>query len=227
MAYTTKSFLAKIKPYVIKDMQSSGILASMTAAQAAIESNHGNSGLTTKANNLFGIKGKFNGQSVNMLTTEYYNGVKVRVLADFRKYPSWLESINDHSSLFNRMRRYENLRNCQDYEESCVNVKKDGYATSPSYAQTLINVIRSQKLWMWDYEVLKNYAPAKLRTIRKGSDGGGVYLLQQLLIADGFNIAADGQFGGQTDYAVRKYQEKYGLEIDGVVGFNTWSRLKK
>ena len=76
MAYTAESFLNEFKKYAIKDMQTSNILASLTAAQAFIESNKGNSGLTTKANNLFGIKGKYNGQSVSMLTTEYYNGVK-------------------------------------------------------------------------------------------------------------------------------------------------------
>ena len=89
MSYTDTSFLATIKPYVIADMKSSEILASLTAAQAFIESNKGNSGLTQKANNLFGIKGKYNGQSVTMLTTEYYNGVAQKVNASFRKYPSW------------------------------------------------------------------------------------------------------------------------------------------
>lgn len=226
MAYTTQQFFDKIKPLVIRDMRGTGILASMTAAQAVIESNKGNSSLTQKGNNLFGIKGKYNGQSVNMLTTEYYNGVKKRVYADFRKYPSWLESINDHSAMFNRLSRYENLRNCQDYEESCVNIKKDGYATSPSYAQTLINTIKSNKLWMWDYEVLKNYAPTKLRTVKVGSDGGGVYLLQELLVNAGYKIDKDGQFGGQTDYAVRKYQETNGLTVDGICGQKTWKRLK-
>ena len=101
MAYTDKTFLEVFKPYVLQDMKDTGILASLTAAQGFIESNKGNSGLTQKANNLFGIKGSYNGQSVKMLTTEYYNGVKQRVYADFRKYPSWKESIADHSRLFN------------------------------------------------------------------------------------------------------------------------------
>jgi flagellum-specific peptidoglycan hydrolase FlgJ len=226
MAYTTQTFLEKFKQYAINDMKQSGILASLTAAQALIESNRGNSGLTTKANNLFGIKGSYNKQSVSMLTTEYYNGVKTRVYQNFRKYPSWQESVNDHSAMFNRMARYENLRNCQDYEEACTNVKKDGYATAPDYAQTLIKSVKNNKLWMWDYEVLKNYAPVKLRTVKKGSDGGGVYLLQTLLKAKGYKLGLDGQFGGETDYIVRNYQEKNGLVVDGIVGQKTWSKLK-
>lgn len=227
MGHTVQSFFNEIKPYVIKDMQASGILASLTAAQALIESNHGDSGLTVKANNLFGIKGKYNGQSVNMLTTEYYNGVKHRVMADFRKYPSWQQSVNDHSALFNRMSRYENLRNCQDYEEACLNVKKDGYATAPDYATNLISKIKKYKLWMWDYEVLKNYSPIKLRTVKMGSDGGGVYLLQTLLKANGYKLDCDGQFGGQTDYCLKEYQKVHNLVDDGICGQKTWKAIKK
>lgn len=226
MSYTVESFLNKFKEYAIKDMKQSGILASLTAAQALIESNKGNSGLTIKANNLFGIKGKYNGRSQKFWTTEYYNGVKTRVLADFREYPTWQESVNDHSSLFNRLKIYENLRNCQDYEEACTNVKKDGYATAPDYTRTLMSPIKKYKLWMWDYEVLKNYAPVKLRTIRKGADGGGVYLLQTLLKAAGYNLDCDSQFGGQTDYCLREYQKAHGLTIDGICGQKTWSKLK-
>lgn len=52
MAYTDQSFFAALKPFVLEDMRTSGILSSLTAAQAYIESNKGNSGLTQKANNL-------------------------------------------------------------------------------------------------------------------------------------------------------------------------------
>lgn len=156
MNYTDKTFLEVFKPYVIQDMKDTGILASLTAAQGFIESNKGNSGLTKKANNLFGIKGFYNGQSVKMLTTEYYGGVKHRVYADFRKYPSWKESIADHSRLFNSNKRYANLRGCTDFRQACINVQLDGYATSPVYSQTLINTIMKYNLYEWDNEVLSD-----------------------------------------------------------------------
>ena len=108
-----------------------------------------------------------------------------------------------------------------------MNVQKDGYATAPDYAQTLFTKIKKNKLWMWDYEVLKNYAPTKLRTVKLGSDGGGVYLLQKLLVENGYKLDCDGQFGGQTDYIVKSYQQKKGLTIDGIVGQKTWTELKK
>lgn len=226
MAHTLASFLATIELFVIEDMKQSRILASLTAAQAIIESNKGNSGLATKGNNLFGIKGKYNGQSVKMMTTEYYGGVAQRVQADFRKYPSWGESIADHSALFNRNARYKNLRNCQDYEEACINVKKDGYATSPTYTNTLITTIKKNKLWMWDYEVLKRYPIENLQTIRKGSDGGGVYLLQECLRKAGYNVTMDGNFGPATEGAVIAFQKSKGLKVDGIVGRNTWKAIR-
>lgn len=220
--YTAETFLQTLKPFVLKDMQSSGILASLTAAQAFIESNKGNSGLTVKANNLFGMKGQYNGQSVSMKTTEYYNGVKTTIVDNFRKYPSWQESINDHSGLFNRSRRYENLRGEQDYLKACINVRNDGYATSPAhiYIPTLTNVIKTYKLDLWDYEVIRLYPVIKLRTVKNSSKGGGVRLLQEKL-----NIVVDGIFGTITEYAVKKFQREHGLVIDGIVGNKTWTEL--
>lgn len=85
MGYTDKAFLARIKPLVIKDCQNSGILASLTAAQAFIESNKGNSGLTVNANNLFGMKGRYNGACIVMNTKEFINNQYVTIPAEFRK----------------------------------------------------------------------------------------------------------------------------------------------
>ena len=158
MAYTDKSFLEILKPYVLQDMKNTGILASLTAAQAFIESNKGNSGLTQKANNLFGIKGKYNGESVTMKTTEYVDGKAVKVDAAFRKYPNWLESIADHSRLLST-KRYANLKGVTDYKLACAYIQADGYATSPSYCKTLTDVIEKYSLFLWDAEVLAETEP--------------------------------------------------------------------
>ncbi|MNJ49688.1 glucosaminidase domain-containing protein [Paenibacillus bouchesdurhonensis] len=66
-------FIAKIAAYAVADMQDTFIPASLTIAQAALESAWGASGLTSKANNLFGIKGTGPAGSVTMPTTEYVN----------------------------------------------------------------------------------------------------------------------------------------------------------
>ena len=148
---TDQEFLNKIKPDVIQDMHDSGILASLTAAQAFIESNKGGSKLAQDPNNnLFGIKGSYNGSYVTMKTKEYVNGKYIVVDAAFKKYPNWLASIKDHSDMFNRLKRYENLRGERNYKTACTNVQKDGYATSPVYADTLIRIIETYRLYEWD-----------------------------------------------------------------------------
>ncbi len=232
MSYTDKTFFAALKPYVLQDMRDSGILASLTAAQAFIESNKGNSRLTVKCNNLFGIKGKYNGQSGRFLTTEYYNGVAQRVYADFRKYPSWQESITDHSGLFNRLARYANLRGCTDYRQACLNVKADGYATSPTYDTTLLNIILKYKLHEWDQEVLGGKVPdiapvISYPTLRLGDQNDYVLAWQKFLNLAGFPCGLeDGIFGSNTLIAVKAYQASRGLDDDGVIGAKTWASIK-
>lgn len=233
MSYTDKAFLEKLKPYVIKDMQDTKILASLTAAQAFIESNKGNSGLTVKANNLFGIKGTYNGECVRMLTTEYYNGVACKVYANFRKYPSWQESVSDHSSLFNRLQRYANLRGETDYVKACTNVRLDGYATSPTYTTTLINTIKKYGLDAWDREVIGNIPVTSVEfdilqpTIRKGDHGDVVKQWQAFLNANGYQCGMiDGIFGKNTELAVKQWQAAHGLVADGIIGPKTWASIR-
>ena len=235
MPYSTDEFLAKIKPMVIEDMKKSGILASLTAAQALIESNKGNSGLTQKANNLFGMKGAYNGQSVTMPTTEYYNGVKCTVNAAFRKYPSWADSIADHSGLFNRSARYANLRGLKDYKLACKYVQQDGYATSPTYTQTLLKTIENYKLWTWDLEAegkevilppTGNPYPEPTKNIKLNSKGNDVQWLQYELNQHGYKLIADGIAGPKTIEALTHYQMHHDLIPDGICGPLTRASLK-
>ena len=228
MAYNAQQFFDKIKPMVIADMQQTGILASLTAAQAFIESSKGNSGLTAKANNLFGIKGEYNGQYIYMMTTEYINGVPQKVNAKFRKYPSWQESITDHSGLFLRSSRYANLRGCKAYKLACVYVQQDGYATSPVYANTLIKTIETYQLYSWDgVEVQPTGNPYGVPTknIKKGSKGNDVRWLQYALTQRGYSLVCDGIFGQKTDEMVRAFQAEHGLVVDGIVGPATRAKL--
>ena len=235
MPYSTDEFLAKIKPMVIEDMKKSGILASLTAAQALIESNKGNSGLTQKANNLFGMKGAYNGQSATMPTTEYYNGVKCTVNAAFRKYPSWADSIADHSGLFNRSARYANLRGLKDYKLACKYVQQDGYATSPTYTQTLLKTIENYKLWTWDLEAegkevilppTGNPYPEPTKNIKLNSKGNDVRWLQYELNQHGYKLIVDGIAGPKTIEALTHYQMHHDLVPDGICGPLTRASLK-
>lgn len=64
--------------------------------------------------------------------------------------------------------------------------------------------------------------------IRKGSKGADVKKVQARLIHQGYSCGhygADGIFGNETDKAVREYQKKNGLAVDGIVGPATWGKL--
>lgn len=65
-------------------------------------------------------------------------------------------------------------------------------------------------------------------TLRKGDKGDDVRYLQTLLIAQGYDLGkwgADGEFGAQTEKAVKQFQRDWGLTEDGVVGKKTWAML--
>ena len=58
-----------------------------------------------------------------------------------------------------------------------------------------------------------------------GSQGSDVTELQKMLNQNGYSLAEDGIFGTKTQEAVKNYQQKNGLSVDGIVGTNTWSSL--
>ncbi|HDJ1441794.1 TPA: peptidoglycan-binding protein [Serratia rubidaea] len=66
-----------------------------------------------------------------------------------------------------------------------------------------------------------------MKAIRKGDKGSHVKSLQEMLIGQGANIYADGIFGVKTEFAVKKFQLKKGLHIDGIAGRKTFSALGK
>lgn len=65
------------------------------------------------------------------------------------------------------------------------------------------------------------------RNVSKGNSGALVYLLQIALIAHGYEIDMDGIFGKQTLKAVKEFQSKNALTVDGIVGQLTMSKLVK
>jgi len=76
----------------------------------------------------------------------------------------------------------------------------------------------------------RKYSRDELPTLKKGSEGVWVSLLQRLLIHAGFDCGsagADGDFGAKTHEAVVGYQHAEGLTVDGIVGRQTWTELTK
>jgi len=70
-------------------------------------------------------------------------------------------------------------------------------------------------------------AVTSTNNLRKGSSGDDVLELQKLLnsTGNGYNLAEDGKFGNNTLAAVKDYQQRNGLAVDGIVGTNTWGAL--
>lgn len=176
MSYTRTQFIQKIAPMAQADAKTSKVLASLTIAQAILESNNGNSLLTQQGNALFGIKAtsSWRGKVWTGKTIEYYDGKTATTIVDgFRAYANWEESIKDHSKLLTQASRYKAVVGEKDYKKACQAIHKAGYATDPSYAEKLIALIEKHNLVQYDitYKVIKEdpeLAAAVSKLIKSG-----------------------------------------------------------
>ncbi|AIQ18052.1 hypothetical protein H70357_16220 [Paenibacillus sp. FSL H7-0357] len=151
---TETEFISRIIPYAVEDMKRSHIAASLTIAQAALESSWGNSSLTVKSNNLFGIKGSGPAGSVAVRTTEYRDGKAVKVTAAFRAYNNWGESVADHSALIIGGVSWNHTLYSKvigaDGKKAAREIAAAGYATDPKYAAKLIQIMNTYNLYAYD-----------------------------------------------------------------------------
>lgn len=152
-----QDFINRIAPLAMENMHLTDIPASLTIAQAILESNWGRSELTVRANNLFGIKGVGPRGSVTMESREFVQGRWVTVTTAFRAYHSWEESIRDHSDLLlngtrSNPTRYHGVIGA-DYRTASYEVWRGGYATDPAYPEKLIQLIEQYGLWKFDEQV--------------------------------------------------------------------------
>ncbi len=129
----------------VEQMQLYRIPASITIAQGILESGNGNSPLATEANNHFGIK------------CHDWTGDKYFMNDDapnecFRKYETAEQSYMDHSKFLKGKTRYAKLFTLKidDYKGWAYGLKEAGYATSPTYASRLIELIERLKLYQYD-----------------------------------------------------------------------------
>lgn len=140
-----QNYIDQYKDLAIEQMIRWRIPASITLAQGLLESGAGNSELTRKANNHFGIKcHDWTGP------TSYHDDDERGEC--FRKYKSAYESFEDHSRFLTEKTRYRrlfSLRN-NDYEGWAKGLKACGYATNPNYATLLIDIIRCYRLYEFD-----------------------------------------------------------------------------
>jgi hypothetical protein len=147
---THEQFIEFVGRNARRAMAETGVPASVTVAQAILETGWGKHTIGA-AKNLFGIKGRGPAGSVRAPTREFINGQWVTVNADFAKYDSFEQSISEHARFFLRNRRYARaLQFKTDPNTFAREIHKAGYATAPDYADQLIALMRRYNLYRFD-----------------------------------------------------------------------------
>ncbi len=166
-------YIEKYKDIAIEKMRKTGIPASITLAQACLESDDGNSWLAIEANNHFGIKCGSN-----------WTGERVYKDDDnpndcFRKYKTVAESYDDHSSYLLNTKRYASLflLDSRDYKGWAQGLKDAGYATNPQYAKLLITIIEDNQLYKYD-ESVRLASTTTITTNSKGKTASEDWTIQ-------------------------------------------------
>ena len=150
---TNNEFIEKIADCVDKYAYLYGIeVHSPIIAQAILESGWGKSGLASNYHNYFGLKcgSSWKGKSVNMATKEEYKvGTLTNIRDNFRVYDSMEAGVKGYFEFINT-KRYANLKGVTSPEEYVKRIKADGYATSSSYVDNILRVIRNNNLTRFD-----------------------------------------------------------------------------
>jgi hypothetical protein len=187
MSGNALDFFETWKDEAIQQMQKYGIPASITLAQAALESGWGKSSLATKYNNYFGITGAYNGKSVKLKN-------KKGQLFTWRVYDSVEESFKDHSDLLKRKYRPD-VKNAT-YEDWARSLTARGYADS-GYGNVLIKMIAQYGLDKYDSEStsgtksgsVSNLATYKPQPANVSGKNGYLSAGQLKSIGDGHRLA--------------------------------------
>ena len=152
---TKNEFIPTIAPLVVAENNKRGkpLYPSVVIAQAICESGWGQSKIMMKANAIFGIKATSNwkGKVYNANTQECYDGVSyTNITACFRAYNSLAESISDYFDLITKLERYRKACVSNSPLECITAIKNGGYATSPTYINTIMSIINSNNLTQYD-----------------------------------------------------------------------------
>ena len=150
IATSTIEYINTYKDVAMKEMREFKIPASITLAQGIIESSSGNSDLTKRSNNHFGIKCHKGWEGDHTLHDDDEKG------ECFRVYNDPLKSYRDHSLFLTTRSRYANLFTLKDgdYVGWAQGLSEAGYATDRRYPAKLIGLIEKYDLHKYDAEVL-------------------------------------------------------------------------
>lgn len=142
-----QAFITSILPFAEEAGQQLGVSPHILAAQAALESGWGQRPLRgpdgADTHNLFGVKasGRWQGEAVNALTTEYMDGSAQHVTERFRSFPDHASAFRDFVRLLRDNPRYQMALNTgSDVRAYAQGLVRGGYATDPAYAEKLAKV---------------------------------------------------------------------------------------
>jgi flagellum-specific peptidoglycan hydrolase FlgJ len=120
-----EAFVSEFADFAHDLSQVTGVRPEVILGQASLESNWGKN---APGNNMFGVKGAYEGKSQRLSTTEVINGHRSRVKDDFRVYPDKLTSMKDWSKVI-AGKAYDNVRKGKTVEEQVAALAKSPYAT--------------------------------------------------------------------------------------------------
>ena len=149
-------FIKNIADAAMESMGHTGVPASVTIAQAILESGWGASMLAREANNFFGVKARQDAHYVEMKTTEFEHGVPVAGMAKFAYYASVAESFRAHALLLCTLPRYKPaMEVCGTgvvghAAEFARQLQACGYSTNPNYAELLMQLVLTYNLTQYD-----------------------------------------------------------------------------
>lgn len=234
-----KEFIDAIGPIMVEQAKKRGYkCVSAAIAQACIESAYGQSVLSAKYHNYFGIKcgSAWTGGSVNMKTREEYKvGVVTSIRDNFRVYDSMAAGVNGYYD-FLEYKRYAAVRSQKTPEQYLQAIKDAGYATSSTYVKNNMMVVSLQGLTRFDADLVQDQNPDP-GTIQKAPEytPGKQYTTQvelKVRTGPGTNFAAKGYSGLTEDGKKHDKDHDGAIDVGTVVsclevkkiGANVWIR---
>ncbi|MFT3851051.1 MAG: flagellar assembly peptidoglycan hydrolase FlgJ [Propionivibrio sp.] len=145
-------FVNRVWPHAVDAANTIGVPPQFLIAQSALESAWGKSEIRradgSPSYNLFGVKAGRNwqGETVEVATTEYVNGEPQQMREKFRVYNSYAESFNDYADLIRNNARFSGVLGQQDGAQFARSLQQSGYATDPMYADKLGRIINGTTL---------------------------------------------------------------------------------
>lgn len=127
-----------------------GLYPSVMLAQAALESQFGESQLSFDYHNYFGIKAHGHHRSVRLSTTEYYSDEPTTITDSFCVYNSPKDCFEDYAQLLTRNENYSNVVGAASPAMAARALQEAGYATDPAYASKLVQLINEYNLTRFD-----------------------------------------------------------------------------